>query len=84
MAVTAITLVHVNAVEMSYFDFILNMAKEICYLTETFYLIFQTKHITFVLLSINQSQVLIAKKARNIFVLKKKKNRYQKRKEYFD
>lgn len=80
MAVTAITLVHVNAVEMSYFDFILNMAKEICYFTETFYLIFQTKHITFVLLSINQSQVLIAKKARNIFVFKKKKKEIPKKK----
>lgn len=48
MAVTRLTLVHVNAVETSYFDFILNMAKESCYLAETFYLVSQTKHILFV------------------------------------
>jgi len=48
MAVASPTLAHVNAVETSYFDFILNMAEESCYLTKTFYLIFQTKHILFV------------------------------------
>lgn len=67
MAATSITVVHVNTDEMSYFDFILNVARESCYLPETFYLIFQTKDILFILLNI-QCSVLIAKQTRNTSV----------------